>query len=507
MGKESYLQLVNLDPTGSIRPTTSRDTGRYSEYASVEPMHMQIAPGILADRESAYVANCLFNGLPNYYPPGLHIYHPIGPPTSIRKGNSISFMIQPFESLLRHQGVDVIQKHPTVATNAPQIELFIRIDGEDCTYYLVDHATRTEFWLDAYDTDDLNIAPVASRSHLKLALEELYWGHVENFPMHLGGLDQQSYDDLICVFSHAYADQMTSRLSTFPYSAPDCKKFLKLLEQSRGHIQDGRTTCFVARLWTIVVRHWFSTHFGQEHARLSRDQAILAGIPENHRWKGLISNVTLGTSDTYIQALDDLFVDHIVYATQWHPSWRLACETGEGSHMGLFWRSCMHLPFNLLKFIHPDGIHRLHGLVFYSQASPTLAAISGVLESASLASSLLLTHRHEPLENATASEALRYMSNVHSDQYGFQFVGLAYSLPKTFYFLGLIVFFANWVTVLNKYAGSLWTAGCLSALLVVFVAFQSVTSTRSWSMPSMWTQVFRFRSQTEIEGKSEESMV
>lgn len=46
------------------------------------------------------------------------------------------------------------------------LELFIQIEEDDCAYYFVDHSTRTEFWLEAFSTEDLNMFPVVSPSHL-----------------------------------------------------------------------------------------------------------------------------------------------------------------------------------------------------------------------------------------------------------------------------------------------------------------------------------------------------
>jgi hypothetical protein len=40
-----------------------------------------------------------------------------------------------------------------------------------------------------------------------MALEELYWVHVEHFPMHLGGLPSNVIGELISVFSHASAGE------------------------------------------------------------------------------------------------------------------------------------------------------------------------------------------------------------------------------------------------------------------------------------------------------------
>jgi hypothetical protein len=114
----------------------------------------------------------------------------------------------------------VAQRNIVLSDN---VELFLQIDDDDCAYYFIDHVTRTEFWLDALNTDDLNIPPVVSPSHLRqdvscmlmlnansevgLALEELYWVHVEHFPMHLGPLSSNSHAELISVFSHSLAGQ------------------------------------------------------------------------------------------------------------------------------------------------------------------------------------------------------------------------------------------------------------------------------------------------------------
>ncbi len=38
-------------------------------------------------------------------------------------------------------------------------------------------------------------------------LENLYWAHVEHFPMHIGGLPKKSYDGLICIFNHGLAGE------------------------------------------------------------------------------------------------------------------------------------------------------------------------------------------------------------------------------------------------------------------------------------------------------------
>jgi hypothetical protein len=54
-------------------------------------------------------------------------------------------------------------------TLADSVELLLQIDEEDwesCSYYFVDHATRTSFWLEDVSTEDFNILPAMSTSHM-----------------------------------------------------------------------------------------------------------------------------------------------------------------------------------------------------------------------------------------------------------------------------------------------------------------------------------------------------
>jgi hypothetical protein len=62
------------------------------------------------------------------------------------------------EEALRTKGV----------TPSAMTELFLepREDLKSCGYYLVDHATRIEFWVDKVSTETLDIIPVVSASHL-----------------------------------------------------------------------------------------------------------------------------------------------------------------------------------------------------------------------------------------------------------------------------------------------------------------------------------------------------
>jgi hypothetical protein len=95
-------------------------------------------------------------------------------------------------------------------------ELSLALDANDessCLYYFVDHSTRSTFWLEPIPTTLLQMSPVVSTSHLKLALEEQYWNHVEYFPTQLEASNIRAVDDLISVFTHAQAGSSSLLLS------------------------------------------------------------------------------------------------------------------------------------------------------------------------------------------------------------------------------------------------------------------------------------------------------
>lgn len=61
------------------------------------------------------------------------------------------------ESLLEHNDLAVTD----------DVELFLKIEGVDCGYYLVNYATRTQYWMDSYNTEDLGLPTLASHTHLR----------------------------------------------------------------------------------------------------------------------------------------------------------------------------------------------------------------------------------------------------------------------------------------------------------------------------------------------------
>ncbi|KAJ7291374.1 hypothetical protein C8J57DRAFT_1272469 [Mycena rebaudengoi] len=477
---------------GSLRPTTSNDTRRYERTGLADPCSMRISTGSFIRSRLPEPAYLPLHWSAHIHPEGqlyfcrdspfrvvteAYLYHPDVLDKAVR-------WIQKIEDRIADKRIAI----------SNQTELFIKIEDEDCAYYLVDHTTNAQFWLEDIDTEtnDLGLPPVVSTSHLSIILEELYWSHVERFPTHFGGLSLETLDSLVCVFTHAICDQMISRVvSTFPYSKEECEGFVSLLKNSRDHISDGNIACIVARLWSLVMRNRYLTHFGQEYSRLSRDQTILYDPEISHQWVTTVaSRLSFKTSDRYLVRLNDVFVDHLVYAEQWKAMVTDCLRDWEGAS---------HRAFTALM---------LHQFLLALTSNPTLAAASASLFGASLLGSILLIHRYEPLVGIDATRATDYLESIQSPTFKFQFVALIFALPRTLQLWGTLVFFANCIFMLANYFGTAFAAGFSVVAFVAFLVFQWTTSDSfNWSLTRFTSPVAQIRAKFCRNQNQCESMV
>ena len=79
------------------------------------------------------------------------------------------------------------------------------------------------------------------------------------------------------------------------------------------------TAVVMSVLTLLTDQHRFSTHFGQPLARLGRDQNIIYEVDDNRRTAAIVSIWSLGMAEHFSKSLDNIFVDHFVYADQWRP--------------------------------------------------------------------------------------------------------------------------------------------------------------------------------------------
>ncbi|KAF7360891.1 hypothetical protein MSAN_01118800 [Mycena sanguinolenta] len=444
---------------GSLRPIISSSTKRYDDKTLVDAFVMKISAGAFTmskEPEPTYLGPLWFA---HVHPEGQLYFSREGPLRVVTE--AYLYSPQTFETACRWiERIECLLSDVKVIISE-DIELFVELEGQNCAYYLVDHATCAQFWLEDSDTEKLGLPTVASTSQLKIVLEELYWIHVEHFPMHSLSISNEKLEEITAIFSHGLCDQMTSRVSTFPYTAEDCKVFVKILQGCRENMNNGHTTWIIARLWSLINSNRCLTFYGEEHARLSRNQSILWDPKPKHPWISTIMNyLTFNTSEVHRARLEDVFVDHMVYADRWAQLVGKSLKQWRASASGAFIGLMLHLPFLVLN-----------------SPCPPLLVVSTALFGSALGSSVLLDHAYEAMEELSAADAMNYLESIQSPVYRFQFTGLAFSLPKALLLWGYLILLADYLLLVAKYQGLGMVVGL--AVLCFFIVLVLASTVRA----------------------------
>ncbi|KAF8474416.1 hypothetical protein DFH94DRAFT_129161 [Russula ochroleuca] len=199
-------------------------------------------------------------------------------------------------------------------------DLFVEVDEDSrsCSYWFADHAHRTIFWLRPVDTNTVGLPDSYSKRRIQYALEENYWTHVEMFPATASQYSMTALNDLHVILLNARADALTSDIPTFPYTAEECDRFINLLQCSKENVSNPYVTTFVARLWAVVANHRFSTHFGEDHYRMSSIHSVVEAPAVK---RGLI--LTAISKALFNLPVEDrgrnerLWVNELVYSSAW----------------------------------------------------------------------------------------------------------------------------------------------------------------------------------------------
>ncbi|KAH9947504.1 hypothetical protein B0H21DRAFT_738308 [Amylocystis lapponica] len=399
----------------ALKPTTSLLTNRYTTTGRVNPGHSTIAPGLFCyagEREPEYLP---LGWTAHIHPEGKVYFACDATLKIVTEAYMYSRAVQ--EKIVHWTGVInelLFERHISLPDTA---ELFVELDDatESCLYYFVDHAAQTEFWLEELSTEFLDLPPAISESHLRLALEELYWNHVEHFPSHRSDQVSLRVDELTTAFVHARADHMTSEYSTFPYGAEECTNFLSVIRAARDYSKNAYSI-------SVIAHHRFTTHYGQEHARLSRDQSILDTPPPHRRWLFTsFSRLLFSVPSGYAQQLDELFVDGVVYTHQWR-SFASACR--DEWKLYASWVSLPMLAINVLLLLIPSTCRAI------ALASILLCNVAIVF------AATLLTRNHRAAD-WLAAEAATYLADARGESCGFHPIAVAYSLPKALFLWAL----------------------------------------------------------------------
>ncbi|KIM70734.1 hypothetical protein SCLCIDRAFT_100795, partial [Scleroderma citrinum Foug A] len=352
---------------------------------------------------------------------------------------------------------------------AGALELYLEPHEHDphqsCSYYLVSHSTRKVFWLEEVSSESLGMAPVVSDSHFDIALERLYWVHVEYFPNHITvEVPLHVLDDIILVLSHGQIDRMTSSTSTFPYTADKCEKMLGLLHDNLGQPPSGYLFCVMARVMGAIAHQRFTTFYGEGNAQLDRLQQVLpCDIVEYPRVTAICNLVMWGFPGGYLARLEELFLNNQVFADHWTDFMSSCLQDWSTS---LSW-VLFPTESNLVCLRSSSLVLSMVGGTSLSCAVPTILSCV-----ASIASGSILHSRHQQLTNVSASAAVQYMGAAKmSSPMGLLPLAVVYSIPRASYFWGLCFIGMHFFVLLYHMVGTIGRLAVATscALLVTLV--------------------------------------
>ncbi|KAH8101124.1 hypothetical protein BXZ70DRAFT_934529 [Cristinia sonorae] len=376
----------------SLRLTTSVATTRYDRQERVTPRHQIIPIGLFGIGHSPN---------PPYLPPlWAECVHPEGSyyfvrnsqPRVVTEANLRKPEIQKkiadwLDDINTFLTANDIQLPPTVELTLDPSE-----DLEDCAYYFVDHASRIEFWVDPVSTDQLGMRTSMSEAHLRYALEEHYWTHVEHFPSHKAQEMELCFAQLFDILLHAHADMTSSNVSTYPFCREELASYIQILTAARDadRLDSPHMRWTIARLWAVLYNHRFMTHYNQDVCRMSRDQSIIDfGTKLESRTFSLLSTLSFRTASTYKAALQRLWVDEIVYISDWRPF--IAA-----SHQDWLISVCMSFALLLCNLVSLQTPFSIEIFVLLSAVVCNAAILCGVT----------LMMKHQGAQSMTADEAV-----------------------------------------------------------------------------------------------------
>ncbi|KAF8960343.1 hypothetical protein BDZ97DRAFT_2077571 [Flammula alnicola] len=185
-------------------------------------------------------------------------------------------------------------------------------DGSESTYYYVDHDERAIFFLDTFDTVDMDstweVRGAKTDLHLGYEIQAQYWYFVQLYPSSLE-LSTSMVSELRDILLHLIGDRMTSPFPTASYTlddlfkilgltgeleknvGPDCVGSLSVFGKNSGiHVSEAANTIVLARQMYIFYNSRFLNFHGESFARIEH---------------------------VYLLTLQEVWVDGIIHHSVW----------------------------------------------------------------------------------------------------------------------------------------------------------------------------------------------
>lgn len=443
-----------------LKPFTAMQNARYDNRPTVQPIPIIIDKGLHSN---------LLPEKPQYIPSGWQEhFNPEGARYFVNRSRHVvtdsaiteEDVYEALQGALREFDAAVALLEKPLPQDC---ELFIQLEGEDdldcCkwNYYLVDHSTRTEFWLHQTDTYAMVLGRITTESHLKLVLQKHYWTHVDYYPH--TEISLQLRQELVNILRHGQLDVMTSKTSTFPYTVEQCERYIKLLHDCMNDPPDMYITCLTARVWSSIAHHRAENFYGEAHARLERDHYVFGQPTIRRSWiMTAIFCLFFGIPARTNNALEALYVDDAVYGIHWQKFMSNMIDSWKDSRL----MAAFSMIVNALLLVAPKGPMSMYlGLASILCGVVSLIASQGLLQ------------RYTGAEELVAEVALKELQQL-AGGLRFQTAAVVYSLPKALVHWSIVLLgFAVFSVLLE--VSTEWATIVMAALLSVAVSAVLVT--------------------------------
>ncbi|CAA7270215.1 unnamed protein product [Cyclocybe aegerita] len=407
-----------------ITPVMPESTQRYSKRGVISREHtnISIAPLTLAFREpvapSGWVKMVHPEGGRYYYHPEKCVYTD----ADLLDGRILVQLIEDLETIQQF----ILNHNLSLPEGCHLVvDLSYELDEIKTTYFFVDHHTRSIFFLDIFEAQNLSgwyEAPGStSQSHLRLEIEAQYWFFVQLYPDSLS-LSLALICELRDIVMHYVGDVMTSPSSTTPFSADKLDKILSHTNMMEGNVGPGlaavgNMSC-LARYFYLFSHTKFIHFAGEPNARLDRNTSAYGEHTQSRTWFiKIASSLLFYGPDYYLQTIQSIWVDRICHKNEWDVV--ISKVNEEWKEVVLF--SVILLNANGV-FISTQDVH-------VSTTARDVGYISVAASIGSLAAALLLTTKTRRNNLRAAEDVQSFLSANNNTRFGLEALSTICALP------------------------------------------------------------------------------
>ncbi|KAI5122676.1 hypothetical protein M0805_007936 [Coniferiporia weirii] len=333
--------------------------------------------------------------------------------------------------------------------------------------------------------------------HLCHLFDYEYWMHVEHFSCHRK-LEEGILEELLGILNYGNIDFMTSAMSTSPYNASETSSLVETVKHLQCEYLPPNPLAYVKQMYIdflspSIVRNqqifgirnrWGGPHHGDiwyvsislifsikddgccvanerfynfhgyHGARLEARQSVRGGATKKRSWLiRLLSPVLFYVPETYLAALNEIYVDDVIKTIRWRPFQGKLRDD---------WNTYVLISTVLLSasvaFLAVPSVQAAgdNGLWASPAAIPCLVSI--IMSPGSITIGLLIVQRvrvslQEPVRSG--SNAVAYLRSLGKrSRIGLEIMAIQYSLPYALLMWSMISFFVSVAIVCFLNVGS-----------------------------------------------------